>query len=72
MWNYRIVRRRDGSHGLHEVYYEGQRASGMTADAIDLCAEADEGPEAIVAMLEQALRDARRYPVLDEAETWPK
>ena len=34
-WNERIVRRRDGSYGLHEVYYTSRgKAWAMTEDVV--------------------------------------
>jgi hypothetical protein len=68
-WNYRIVRRHDGSFGLHEVYYDDTgKPHSMTADPVGFAADADEGEQGIIASLEMALRDARNRPVLDEQE----
>lgn len=66
-WNYRIIRRKDGSFGLHEVYYdEAGTPHSMTVDPVGFAADADEGEQGIIASLEIALRDARSRPVLDE------
>lgn len=69
-WNYRIVRRKDdGSYGLHEVYYEGKDGEEIswTVDAVCFVVDNDEGPEGLIAMLEQALKDAKSSRVFDEA-----
>jgi hypothetical protein len=66
-WNYRIIRRKDGSFGLHEVYYDAAgNPHGMTADPVGFAADADEGEQGIIISLKTALRDARNRPVLDE------
>ena len=71
--NYRIVRYKSGKgFGLHEVYYDGSGLPwGMTDDAVGFTAGADEGPEAVMAMLDQAFSDARKHSVLEEPEAWP-
>ena len=66
-WNYRIIRRKNGSFGLHEVFYdEAGTPHSMTVDPVEFAADAEEGEQGIIASLETALRDARNRPVLDE------
>lgn len=71
-WNYRIVHRRDGSYGLHEVYYDdvGEPVV-MTENAVTFECDSDEGPEGVIGNLEMALKDAKERPVFEEPEKWP-
>jgi hypothetical protein len=73
VWNYRIVKYRDGGgYGLHEVYYD---AAGlpwtMTAEPTSFVCDVDEGPEGVKEALLMARVDAIKRPVLDEPEKWP-
>ena len=72
-WNYRIVRYKSGEgFGLHEVYYDGSgQPWGMTYAAPGFVADAEEGSEGVLAMLDQAFSDARKHSVLEEPEVWP-
>lgn len=74
-WNYRIVRYHDRKNGfgLHEVHYDNEcRPVAMTATGATFHADADEGPAAIIEMLEKALKDAKERGVLDEPSEWSK
>ena len=65
-WNYRILRHEDRTFALHEVYYdETGEPRAYTAEPIGFYADEEEGPDAIVASLEMALRDARERPILN-------
>lgn len=68
-WNYRILRHRDGTLALHEVYYDEQgQPRAYTERPAGFAVDPEDGPEGVQAALETALRDARERPVLD-AET---
>jgi hypothetical protein len=70
-WNYRIVKRCDGSYGLHEVFYDDASAPrAMTERPIHFETNAEEGPAGIVASLEMALKDARERPVFEMPVEW--
>ena len=72
-WNYRIVKYRDGSFGLHEVYYDADgKPRSMTEKPAEFTAWDSEGPQGIRKSLLMASADARKRPVLDEADTWPE
>ena len=67
-WNYRIVKYLNGDgFGLHEVYYDDGKVSGMTKDPIVV---GDTRGEVIDA-LNMAMRDATYKPVFYEPEVWP-
>lgn len=67
-WNYRIIRHADWI-GLHEVYYDdGGRPKSYTTNAATFVCDLDEGPDGIIKSLEMALADARKHPVLTEAD----
>jgi hypothetical protein len=73
-WNYRIVKRRDGSFGLHEVFYDSAGEPwSMTANPARFECMADDDPAELAGALELALRDAREHPVFEEPEPgqWP-
>ena len=69
-WNYRIIRHHIPEwYGLHEVYYNGGGIDTWTSKPADFVAVSEPDPrEAIIESLEQALRDARKYPVLVERD----
>jgi len=79
-WNYRIVRSlntpgdaatsgAEHYHSLREIYYnEDGKPSMMTVKAISFVSDADDAVEEIIRSLEMAIRDAKRYPVIDEEE----
>jgi hypothetical protein len=73
-WHYRIVRRRDGSYCLHELFCDdtGQPWT-MTIDPITFSSAADVGPDGIIESLEMALKDARERPIFHEPASgeWP-
>lgn len=76
MWNYRIVRYKDGSgFGLHEVFYDDEGlAYAMTAEAVRFVCDATEGPQGITQSLLTARVDARKRPIFDEPKRkkdWP-
>ncbi len=74
-WGYRIVRYHDRSagYGLHEVHHNDQgRPVAMTAQGACFHADMEEGPAAIVMMLEKALKAAQEQPVMDEPAEWAK
>ena len=72
-WNYRIVKYRDGSgYGLHEVYYDKDgKPINRTENPATFTSHDFEGPGGIENSLIMARTDARKRPVLDEAEIWP-
>lgn len=73
-WNYRIVKRRDGSFGIHEVFYDSAGEPwSMTANPARFECTADDDPAELAGALELALRDARAHPVFEEPEPgqWP-
>ena len=73
-WNYRIVKRLDGSFGLHEVYYDAKgRPNGMTEEPAGFVADKHEGPVPIQEALLMARVDARKREVFVEPPEgeWP-
>ncbi|GAB4200718.1 MAG: hypothetical protein Tsb002_36970 [Wenzhouxiangellaceae bacterium] len=65
-WNYRVIRYDDGSHRLHEVFYDEKgQPNSYTENAIDFVADAEEGLDGVIQSLEKALKDAGKYPILD-------
>ncbi|QCI68846.1 hypothetical protein [Phreatobacter stygius] len=68
-WNYRMVRRADGSgFALFEVFYnDAGGATAMSARPATLDVTAEEGPERLIREIELALEDARTLGVIDEA-----
>ena len=71
VWNYRIVRHKEGHFALHEVYYdEDERPFGMT-EPIDFIFDAEEGPEGLIDALEAALADVKAMRVLEYEEVVP-
>lgn len=70
-WNYRIIRHRKPEEWLavHEVYYdEAGNPSSMTVEPITFLVDGEEGPEGVIRSLEMALADAKKHPVLEEAD----
>jgi len=69
-WNYRLVKRLDGTYGCHEVYYRGDddgEAWAMSEEADRFIGDtADEVTDA----LRNAHRDCITHPVFVEPETW--
>jgi hypothetical protein len=52
-WNYRIVRRRDGTYGLHEVYYDDNgEPDYMTVDEVRPSAKCRKEAEALPVFVE--------------------
>lgn len=65
-WNYRVLRRDDGSLTLHEVFYDQDgNPTGCTKDPISFVAFDEEGTQGIIDALEMALADVKRFPVMD-------
>jgi hypothetical protein len=62
-WNYRVIRHEDGSHALHEVYYDeagapsvySERPCGFVGDTLD----------DLLASLDLARKAALERPILD-------
>ena len=71
-WNYRIIRHHGPKEewlGLHEVYYDGaDKPKAYTVNPIGFVADASEGAEGIISGLQNALEDAKCYPILDETD----
>jgi hypothetical protein len=70
-WNYRLVKLRDGTFGVREVYYnKNSEAWGMTKEPVRLgdFESMEEVRETM--MLIQA--DMRRRPVFEEPDKWAK
>lgn len=63
--NYRIVRHPEGWFGLHEVS-DNDGISWMIEPITFVSIE--EGKEEIIRSLKRALRDAKKYPVIDLTE----
>jgi hypothetical protein len=65
-WSYRVIRHASGMLALRVVYYnrDGSPRSHTVGPA-GFVVDDEEGVEALIAMLERALRDAREEPVLD-------
>lgn len=62
-WDYRIVKREDGTFGLHEVYYDKKDSPYlMKAEPVDIVWDS---PGDIVAMLKQMLKDVENRPTLE-------
>lgn len=73
MWNYRIVKYKDGSgFGLHEVFYDKDGEPwAMTENPASFVCDNDEGPNGINQSLSRARVDALKRPVFDEPKKWP-
>jgi hypothetical protein len=70
-WNYRLVRHKAPKtwFGLHAVYYDASgRPSAYNERHIDFALDGGDGEGAVGAGPRQALADAERFPVIDEAE----
>ncbi len=67
-WNYRIIKYEDQEgYGLHEIYYEDDRAVSRTENPIIACGN-DEGPDGIIKSLKMALNDVENKPYLKDSE----
>ncbi len=70
-WNYRLVEYADdGGFGIHEVYYDGDQATGMTESSISFYSEDRDG---LIWALETALKDAKERPIfrIPSPDQWP-
>lgn len=68
-WNYRVIRHPDGSHAVHEVYYdENGRPKAATVRPVSLTIPDDAEFSELIWMLETALKDAKERPVLAAEE----
>jgi hypothetical protein len=66
VWNYRVIKYKNGNFGLHEVYYNDDGVPKYrTADPM-VMVDADEGVPAIIHELEMALGDVKNRTVLDD------
>ena len=69
-WNYRIVKRLDGTYALHEVYYdENGKPWSMTENPTIFVADNDEGPADIREALEMAMK--RDVFIEPKSMSWP-
>jgi hypothetical protein len=65
-WHYGIVKHADRNgdwYGLHEIYVEEGKATMHTNEPVAFVGDI---AEEIIVALKMALRDARKYPVMDE------
>lgn len=79
-WNYRIVKSylktvwNTHFYSLREVFYDDNgNPESMTENPIDFGADCEndkEGKEELIAMLNMALDDAKRHPILNEPRSW--
>lgn len=70
-WNYRVVRFKNGSLGLYEVYYRADGKPSMrTENPCGFSVDAEEGLDGLLKSLRLALRDAEERPILDEPDEW--
>lgn len=70
-WNYRIIHYRNGGgYGLQEVFYDADGEPWGMASA-EFNSHEDEGPDAVIGALYDAIDDGRQREVLEEPETWP-
>lgn len=77
-WNYRIVKRLDGSFAVHEVYYnEDKEAWGMTEEPVlrfvafpNEDKDLHENENDIKKVLDMIHKDVHRAPVFEEPHVW--
>jgi hypothetical protein len=64
-WNYRIIDH-GGWRAIHSVHYDADcRPTHYSSNPTTFCTDADDDPDALREMLEMALADIGRLPVLD-------
>ena len=69
-WNYRLVKRLDGTYGCHEVYYRGDDDGEAWAMSEKADGFVGETANEVTDALRNALDDCMTKPEFNEPETW--